>query len=155
MSLHAIFILDCAQPQQAQETPSSCIAKRPALTSASPGSTIPLGPPLSFSGTTLKAGAVALSSISARCSQIVYAGRSYEIASSTSMVVCSTECPLIDQRLFVLCRRPRDAGPPNCVDGKTAQRTVLNDHSHSRVNITKTAEQVYSLVPGEGWGNRD
>jgi hypothetical protein len=73
----------------------------------------------------------------------------------TSMVVCGTECPFIDKRLFVLCRRPRDAGPSNRVDVKITKRTVLKHHSHSRNKITETAKQVYLLVPGEGWGNRD
>lgn len=71
--------LDCAQPQQAQDTPSSFVAKRPALTSASPGSTIPLGPPLLTSSTTLSRGAVVLRAASARWSRIVHAGKRHEI----------------------------------------------------------------------------
>jgi hypothetical protein len=60
------FHLNCAQPQQAQDTPSSCVAKRPALPSASPGSTVPLGPPLLTSGATLNREAVVPRAASAR-----------------------------------------------------------------------------------------
>lgn len=151
------FYLDCAQPQQAQDTPSSSVAKRPALTSASPGSTIPLGPPLLASGMTLTREAVAPRAASARWSRIVYAETSHQSGRlhPTGMVVCGTERPLIDQRLFVLCRGLRDAGPPNRVDVKITQRMVLKNHSHSCDKITITTKQVYSLMPGEGWGNRD
>lgn len=58
------FHLDCGQPQADSRHAFSCVAKRPALTSVSPGSTIPLGLPLSTSSTAFTIEAVPLKAAS-------------------------------------------------------------------------------------------
>lgn len=156
LSLHAIFVSTAVSRKQAQGT-LSCATSPSGPLSHQPASTTPLGLPLSNFSTASTMRALLLvvfcNTQAELCMQIELEVHHIAVCDPHAWSFAAQNFLTFEQRLFVLCRRPRDVARPKWNQHwDHTSHIARTSQSQPRFHTADCKRGVFALVPSKELG---